>query len=171
MGMVARLEHGKGHETLIEAAKICERKSPQIKFIVAGDGSKEIELHEMAKGLNNLKFLGFTDNVEKIINAIDVNLNCSFVSETSSLSLSEGMSVGAIPVVSNCGGNRFMAQNCGLVFPKNDGKSLANHLISLSKSPTLQEKLKTSAQERYSTLLTAQRMAKETEKIYLRLRK
>ena len=167
VGMVARLEFGKGHETMIEAAKICERNAPQIKFIVVGDGSKETELKKMASGINNIKFLGFTDDVEKIMNLIDVNLNCSFISETSSLSLSEGMSVGAIPIVSDCGGNRFMAENCGFVFPKNNSEALARLLISISKDTSLQETLKKSATKRYYTLFTAKRMARENEEIYL----
>ena len=146
---------------------MCEKAAPQIKFLIAGAGSKEKELLEMANGVRNLKFLGFLPDVTEIMNAIDVNLNCSFISETSSLSLSEGMSVGAIPVVSDCGGNRFMAENCGLVFPKRNAQALAQALISLSKDTQLKQRLKGSATERYSTLFTAKRMTMETEKIYL----
>ena len=170
-GMIARLEEGKGQETFIEAARICQKSAPQIKFLIAGNGSAEPQLKAQAQALDNLKFLGFLPDVTEIMNVIDANVNCSYISETSSLSLSEGMSVGAIPVVSDCGGNRFMADDCGVIFPKKDAKALAEALINLSRALPEKSSLLAASKQKFSNLLTAQRMAKETENLYLGLLK
>lgn len=169
VGMVARLERGKGQEYFIKAAEICQRKSSKIKFLVVGDGSMADELKTMAKGLNNLKFLGFADDVTEIMNVIDANVNCSYISETSSLSLSEGMSVGAVPVVSDCGGNAFMAKGCGIVFPKKDSYALACALISLAKNGEELKALQKAAKKRFYKEFTAEKMAKQTEALYIKL--
>lgn len=170
-GMVARLERGKGQEIFIQAAKLCQKSHPEIKFLLVGDGSLCEELKSSACELKNVKFLGFMPDVTEIMNILDANINCSYISETSSLSLSEGMSVGAIPIVSDCGGNAFMAKDCGFVIPKKDSPALCEKLIALSKSPSQREKLKKASRERFFAQFTSKRMAKETENLYFELLK
>ena len=169
VGIVGRLEHGKGQEIFIRAAEICQKTAPQIKFLIVGSGSMEKELKSLASELENIKFLGFLPDVTEIMNILEANVNCSYLSETSSLSLSEGMSVGAIPIVSDCGGNAFMASDCGLVFPKKDAPKLADALISLSKSPSTVSSLKAKAIQKFAQNFTATKMAKETEGLYFKL--
>lgn len=170
-GMVARLERGKGQEIFIQAARLCQKDHPKIKFLIVGNGSLEDELKSSAHGLDNVKFLGFLPDVTEIMNILDANVNCSYISETSSLSLSEGMSVGAIPIVSDCGGNAFMAKDCGFVIPKKDSRALCEKLICLSSDPNQREKLKKASRERFFAQFTSKRMAKETENLYFELLK
>lgn len=170
-GMIARMELGKGQEYFIKAAEICKKKHINVKFFLVGDGSMANELKAMASGLENVKFLGFLSDVTEIMNILDANVNCSYVSETSSLSLSEGMSVGAVPIVSYCGGNSFMAENCGIVFPKKDSEALAEALIFLSNNPEKGKILSNKAKQRFHNIFTAEKMARETENLYLRLLK
>ena len=168
-GIVGRLERGKGQEIFIEAAKICEKAAPQIKFLIVGSGSMENELKKQAQGLGNLQFLGFLHDVTEIMNILDANVNCSYISETSSLSLSEGMSVGAIPIVSDCGGNRFMASDCGLVFPKRDAVKLSENLILLANDEKRTASQKALSTQKFSENFTAKVMTKKTEALYLKL--
>ena len=171
VGMIARLEEEKGHKIMIEAAKICQIKAPKIKFIIAGGGSMLMEYIAISKNLNNLQFIGFISDIDDIINILDVNCCCSYISETSSLSLSESMSAGVIPVVSNCGGNAFMAKDCGAVVPKKSPKALADTLISLSDSPHEASRLKKNAIKRYSAYFTAEEMTERLENLYFSLLK
>lgn len=168
-GIVARTERGKGQEYFIEAARICEKSHPEIKFLIVGDGSMRKQLQTLGAGLSNLKFLGFLPDVTEIMNILDVNANCSYISETSSLSLSEGMSVGAIPIVSDCGGNPFMAKDCGFTLPQKNAAALAEKLIYLSQNREKAQALKSAATERFFAEFTSSRMAKETEKLYFEL--
>lgn len=169
VGMVARIEQGKGHEYFIEAAKLCQSAAPQIKFIIVGDGTMMKKIKESAAELRNLIFTGFMQSVSDIMNILDANANCSYISETSSLSLSEGMSLGVIPVVSDCGGNSFMAKDCGIVVPKKDSKALADALVFLASNKETVQRLKSSAVMRFSSEFTAKAMTEKTERIYLNL--
>ncbi|MBQ7294220.1 MAG: glycosyltransferase [Clostridia bacterium] len=169
VGIVARVERGKGQEYFAEAAEICKKIAPRIKFIVVGEGAMLENLKSSASNLNNLFFTGFLSDVSEIMNILDANVNCSYISETSSLSLSEGMSVGAIPVVSNCGGNAFMAKKCGIVVPQKDGRALADALIKLAESPHTAKELKKAAILRFFDEFTAKAMVRKTEKLYLSL--
>lgn len=171
VGMMARLEEGKGQEILIKAAEICQYKAPKVKFLIAGSGSMLMEYIALSKNLENLQFIGFISEISDILNILNVNCCCSYVSETSSLSLSEGMSVGVIPIVSDCGGNSFMAKECGIVIPKKSPEALANALIDLSCSPTKISELKERTIKRYHTHFTAEEMTEKTENLYISLLK
>lgn len=171
VGMVARLEKGKGHEYFIQAASICRESCPSVKFLIAGNGTMERELKKLAKGLDNLSFLGFVDDVTEIMNILDMNVNCSYISETSSLSLSESMSVGAVPVVSDCGGNAFMAKGCGVIVPPKDSRALALAIMELAASDAKRAHLSTLARARFAAEFDAARMAEQTENLYMHLTK
>ena len=165
VGIVGRLEKGKGQEYFIEAARLCS-DCDEMKFIIAGDGSMKNQLMKQAKGLANIKFAGFIEDISEIMNVIDVNVNLSYISETSSLSLSEGMSVGAVPIVSDCGGNSFVVGDCGIVIPKRDSQALASALKSLYSDRSRLDELAKKSRNRFFKRLTAEAMTKETEAVY-----
>lgn len=174
VGMVARLAEGKGHETFLRAAKLCLTQNPDLCFLIVGSGVREKFLQSLAHELgiaHRVRFLGFRQDVSRIMNILGLNVNCSRRSETSSLSLSEGMSVGAVPIVADCGGNPFMAgfgEN-GVIFPIDDHQSLADAILSLScdqeRLVALSERCKT----RFSQEFTAEAMTRHTEALYKQL--
>ena len=171
VGIVARLAEGKGHETFLRAASLCLSKTENIEFLVVGDGEKRKELHHIAHALgiaDKIHFLGFRDDVGRIMNLLDVNVNCSELSETSSLSLSEGLSLGVIPVVTDCGGNPFMAGfgTCGLVFPAGGADRLAKILLSLLHDRDRLTALSVACQRHFSAHFTAENMTAKTEALY-----
>lgn len=171
ISIFARLEEYKGHKTLISAANICKSRYPKFRFLIVGDGSIKEELKEYAKSLDVddiLKFTGFCEDVSPLFNISDLNVNCSYISETSSLSLSEGMSLGIPCVVSNCGGNPHMVKNeiNGLVFTKNDPFSLSRALIRLYSDKELYKKCSILARKRHETEFSAKIMAKKIMEIY-----
>ena len=171
VGIVARLAEGKGHETFLRAAALCLAEKEDMEFLVVGDGEKREGLHHMARALgiaDKIRFLGFRADVGHVLNLLDVNVNCSERSETSSLSLSEGMSLGAVPVVTDCGGNPFMTGfgACGAVFPVGDAEALADLLISLSRDRKRLADLSTACRLRFTEHFTAEAMTVKTEALY-----
>lgn len=171
VGMVARLEGGKGHETLLHAAKICAEQASDIRFVIVGDGSRAEELRALAADLGLEKhviFTGFCIDVAPVMNILHLNVNCSERSETSSLSLSEGMSVGAVPVVSNCGGNSYMAGfgESGAVFPVGDAAALADMILTLAKDRVRLSELSQKCCDRFHQHLTAAAMTRQVEALY-----
>ncbi len=168
VGYCARTELGKGHETLLAAARLLvDRKD--VFFLAVGDGSLLKDLQKAASDIPNLIFTGFREDVGRVMNLFDVNLNCSYLSETSSLSLSEGMSLGIPLIVTDIGGNADMAKNCGLVVPPRAPRALADSVLRLKRDKTLYNQFAQAAARRYRTAYSAKLMTEKIEKLYLSL--
>ena len=169
----ARLEEIKGHKTLIEAIKICKNQCENLRFFIVGTGGFEQNLKDYATTLDvndKVKFLGFSDDVAPIFNITNLNLNCSYDSETASLSISEGMSLGIPCVASQIGGNPYMVKNeeNGLLFPPKNAKALANAIIRLYEDRSLYRKCSLGAMKRYKEELNSKLMCKKMTRFYLK---
>ena len=133
----ARLEPYKDHKCFLRAAELLLGEDRNFRFIVMGDGSLKKELQKEALRLNiqdKVIFTGFVDDVTPYMNITDINVNCSVGTETSSLALSEGMSLGIPAVVSNYGGNPYMVKNGvnGYVYNSGDFIELAGAIKKLA---------------------------------------
>ena len=172
VSIFARLEEYKGHKTFLEAAKICKKYCPDFRFFIVGDGSQKDELQSYARALGLEKavlFSGFVSDVAPYFNLTDVNVNCSYGTETSSLAISEGMSLGIPAVVSDYGGNTHMVKNGedGLVFPAKNAEALAICLIRLYRDRELYKKMSEKAYVRYDSEFTAKAMSEKMAQIYV----
>ncbi|MEE0969962.1 MAG: glycosyltransferase family 4 protein [Clostridia bacterium] len=170
-GIPARLEHYKGHSYLIEAVREIKEKYPNIVFLLMGEGSEEKRLKDMAVSLgvsDKIIFTGFVDDLAPYYNIMDLNLNCSYGTETSSLSLSEGMSLGIPAIATTFGGNPYMITegvNGLLVLPK-DSHAMAEAILKLLSDRELLKKLGEGAAEEYKKKFTAEAMTRQLEGIY-----
>ena len=110
------------------------------------------------------------DDVAPYMNITDINVNCSIGTETSSLALSEGMSLGIPAIVSDYGGNPYMVHNGvnGYMFPKRDARDLSEKIL-LFENKELYKRLSYGAIARFEKELNARRMTKDTEKLYASL--
>ena len=102
------------------------------------------------------------------MNAVDLNVNCSIGTETSSLALSEGMSIGRAAVVSDYGGNGAMVENdvSGVVVPRANADALAAALTELENDRERLSRMSEAALRRYNERFTPQRMTRELEEFY-----
>ena len=118
--------------------------------------------------LDRVRFVGFCNDVAPYYGIMDININASFGTETSSLALSEGMSVGVPAIASDFGGNPYMIRNGynGLLFPAKDAASLARALLTLYRDRNLLHTLGDNARAFYNKHLTARTMAKQMEDYY-----
>ena len=114
-------------------------------------------------------FLGFIKDVSDYINLFDVNVNCSIGTETSSLAISEGLSIGIPAIVSDFGGNPNMVIDgeTGYIFHAQDSCQLYKILLNIKNNPKLHATLRENAREDYKKRFTLERMCKEYQKIYL----
>ena len=170
VGMFARLEACKGHRYLLEAAARMGADS-RIKILLCGRGSLEGELRQLSQSLgiaDRVIFAGFCPDIAPYMNAVDVNVNCSVGTETSSLALSEGMSIGRAAVVSDYGGNGAMVEQgvSGIVVPRADPAALAAALSSLEHDPVRLHQMGIAAERRYRERFTPERMTRELEDFY-----
>lgn len=167
-GIVARLEAVKGQKYFIEAAKKMLRKYENLKFIIAGTGAMENEYKRLSENNPNIIFTGFIENVAEIFSIIDVNVNCSYGTETSSLALSEGMSLKKPAIASIYGGNPYMVTDGfnGYLCEKQNTDALFKKMEKLYTDRDEYKKMSENAYTAYNEKFTASKMTKTLEEIY-----
>lgn len=172
IGILARLEFVKGHDTFIDAANILlKEKKMKAKFFIIGTGTEEKRLKEKVKELGlekDIIFTGFIKNVGDYLNIFDVQVNCSFGTETSSLSLLEGMSIGVPAVASNYGGNPYLifdGEN-GHIVPIKDGKSTAEAIEKILTNEKTRKYMQEKSVEIFNDKFTIQRYVNNVQGVY-----
>ena len=172
-GILARLEDYKGHLYLVEAARLLKERGRQdFTVLIAGTGPFQGTLAQAVERSgtgDRVKLLGFRSDVPQLLNILDVQLNCSYGTEATSMALLEGMSLGLPTIASSYGGNPWVVEDgrSGLLFPSRDAAALAGAMERLMDSP--QERAEMGARGRavYQERFTGEVFARNTEDIYL----
>ncbi|MBQ8299677.1 MAG: DUF4330 family protein [Clostridia bacterium] len=172
VGILARLEFVKGHDTFIDAANILlKEKKIKAKFFIIGTGTEEERLKNKVKELGLEKeiiFTGFIKNVGDYLNIFDVQVNCSFGTETSSLSLLEGMSIGVPAVASDYGGNPYLIfdNENGYIVPIKDAEKVANAVEKILTNAETKEKMQQRSIEIFNERFTIQKYVSNVQGVY-----
>ena len=170
--MIARVEAIKGHMYFLEAASLVLKKYQNVKFLICGTGAYLDELKKRADelGLNEkVLFTGYIKDVTSVMNVIDVNVNASYGTEATSLSLLEGMSLGK-PIVASCyGGNPELVEEGvnGMLFETKNSAQLAEKMTMLIEDKALYQRLSEGAIRLYNEKYTARINAQNIENVYL----
>ena len=170
-GIVARLEDYKGHAYLLQSAKTVIAARPGTVFLIVGEGTERERLEKQAAELGiagQVIFTGFCDDVAPYYGIMNLNLNCSWGTETSSLALSEGMSVGVPAVATTYGGNPYMITEGvnGLLVPEKDADAMADAILKIMNDPDLLKRLSDGARRLYREKFTARAMTEQLERMY-----
>ena len=163
-GIFARLEEYKGQTTVLEAAKLLKDRGHTLQVLICGAGPMEETLRNRIEelGLQDTAIMcGFVSNVAPLLSMLDVQLNASTGTETSSLALIEGMSLGLPTVASSYGGNPYLIDDGqdGLLFAPGNAEELADCVEKLMEDPGLRRRLSAHALESYQKHFTAQAFA------------
>lgn len=143
---VANFSAIKGHADLIRAfAKIDSKYSTKLFLIGKDNGSLE-ELKELVQTLrvqNRIKFLGFQNDVPKILSAMDGYI-CASHTEGFSNAILEAMASQLPIIATSVGGNPEILLNgkYGLLVNPSDQDGMHNSIINLMTNKPLQEKFK-----------------------------
>ena len=145
VGTVGRLVPVKGPEFLIEAAKYIISKNPDTLFIFTGDGPLKQNLEKKAFDLGikeNIIFLGWKDDVSKIISIYDVFALPS-LNEGMGRVLVEAMALGKPIVASKIGGipDLVTHEKNGFLVPPKNPKELAKYIQILLEDEEKREKM------------------------------
>lgn len=172
--IVARLNEVKGHKYFVEAARILKERGTDVCFVIAGTGETEEKIRAQIRenGLeDSVLTVGFLKDVAPLMNVMDVQVNCSFGTEATSLSLLEGMSLGKPAVVTDFGGNPGVIRNGenGYLVPVHDSKQLADRIESILCDDELYEKLSENSKKIYGEAFTAKVNTKKIENVYREL--
>ena len=170
VGIAARLDLVKDHETFIRAASNVLQKRKDVIFLIAGDGNERQRLISLAKELKveeNLHFLGYIKDPNSFFNAIDINALTS-VSESFPYAILEGARLKKTIISTNVGGISKLIEDGknGYLVDVGDIEALSNRIIDLvenkEKIQNMGENLFNKVKEMYSS----EAMAREHLKIY-----
>ncbi len=167
VSLVARLEKVKGHDDFIEAARILKSEGINVKFIAAGNGSREEELKEN----KDVLFTGFISDAANLIGITDISANASFGTEATSISLLEGMSLGIPAVVTDYGGNPGVIKDGvnGFLVPIHNGAALAEKIKQLILDDELYSRMSKNSTDIFYQTFTADKVTRQIENVYLEL--
>ncbi len=175
LGIMARIEAYKGHDDILDALETLLSEGFPVKLVIAGTGTYEEELRKKAEKFpkGTVVFAGFISDVSEILAVMDVQINASYESETSSLSIIEGMSAGVPSVVSSCGGNPLLISEGenGMIFPMRDARALAECIQKLMTDSALYERMRAGSKKIYKERFTGEKFAANVEAVYEKMRK
>jgi glycosyltransferase involved in cell wall biosynthesis len=172
VGTAGRLVPVKGPEFLLKAAKYIISEYPDTYFIFTGDGPLEQDLKRKALEMGiseNVIFLGWRDDVAKIISIYDIFVLPS-LNEGMGRVLVEAMALGKSIVASNIGGIPDLVihgKNGFLVPPKNP-KELAKYIQVLLEDKDKREKMGLAGKE-MAYNFTSERMVEKIANLYKKL--
>lgn len=135
VGIVARLDKVKDHETFIKGAKEVLDKRDDVIFLIAGNGNDEERLRELVKEFDieeSIYFLGFVNDPYSLFNAIDINTLTS-VSESFPYVILEGARLKKPIVSTKVGGVGKLIRNgeTGYLIDVGDYKAFGDRINSL----------------------------------------
>jgi glycosyltransferase involved in cell wall biosynthesis len=160
IGMVGRIEPGKGVKQLLRALPAVLARCPDAVLLVVGDGSIRPECERLAQELNigpAVRFTGFRHDVAELLAAMDVMTAPSVAEEGLGYAVLEAMCA-ALPVVATRSGG--LAESVadgqtGFLVSKGSVPELADALVALLTDRGLRETLGQAARRRAATFSVA----------------
>jgi glycosyltransferase involved in cell wall biosynthesis len=175
VSIMARLVDDKDHDTVLDAAKLIGERDNSVTFVIAGAGPNEERLKARVanEGIKNVKFLGFIQDIERVENITNLQINASVGTEATSMALISGFSLGIPAVVSDFGGNPYVVADGidGFLFPCRDSHELAESIMKIRRDRDLYDKMSFEALEAYETRFTLDIMGQKTFGLYEELLK
>jgi glycosyltransferase involved in cell wall biosynthesis len=173
IGALCRLTEVKGVEHFLEAAVLLSRRYPDARFLIAGDGYHRAALERYAVELGlagRVIFTGMRKDVPAFLSEVQVSVLPSR-SEALSNTLLESMAAGAAVVATRVGGNPEVVEDgvTGILVPPREPEALAAAIARLIDTPSLAQAMGRAGRHRVAEHFTLDRVANETESLYLRL--
>ena len=168
-GTIARLDPIKNQKLMIKAFANVAVKVKHIYLVVVGDGDLREELVSLTKQLNiveRVRFTGYKSNPTKYLDLMDIFLLPS-LSEGTSMTLLEAMSIGKPCIVTNAGGNPEIVKHLetGLVTENDNEEELTVAIESLIDSPVIPNYSK-NALVRFNAQFQVNRMMEQYSNLY-----
>lgn len=170
VGIAARLDQVKDHETFIRAANLVLKQRDDVVFLIAGDGIDKRRLNSIVEELGideKVHFLGHVNDPYSFFNAIDINVLTS-ISESFPYVILEGARMKKTIISTKVGGVGMLVKDKynGYIIDIADRKALADKISNLidhkESIKTMGENLYRDVKEKFSS----EPMAKRHLEIY-----
>lgn len=165
---VAALVPHKDHASLVTAAKVLERRFPDLHWVVAGRGPLRRQLETQIERLGlrgRVHLMGHLDEPDRLIADSDLFVMSS-QEEGLGTSVLEAMALG-IPIASTSAGGlpELLGKGAGLLVPPRDPAALAHAVSRILEDAELARRLVRRAQEEVLRF-SDRRMAEEVRSVY-----
>jgi glycosyltransferase involved in cell wall biosynthesis len=169
VGNVAALTDHKDHRTLLAAAAELLKKRDDVYFVILGDGELRpaLEAHAARLGLGSrCLFLGFRDDLDRLIPAFDVFCLSSHM-EGLGTSLLDAMCFARAVVATSAGGIPEAVADgiSGTLVPPRDPQALARALVELLDRPDRRAAYGAAGRRIFEERFTEARMIEETLRV------
>ncbi|MCG4582327.1 glycosyltransferase family 4 protein, partial [Anaerosalibacter bizertensis] len=175
VGIAARLDLVKDHETFINAANNVLKHRQDIIFLIAGTGNNEKRLKDLVREMeieDYVYFLGFVQDKYSFFNAIDINVLTS-VSESFPYVILEGARLKKPVISTDVGGINNLIENehNGWLIDIGDSKALTEKILFFMNNKDVIEVMGKNLFESVKSNFSSKKMAEEHEKIYKKILK
>ncbi len=170
IGTVGRLVPVKGHIYLIEGIRRVVMQNKNISLLIIGEGPLQNELKNRVEklGLNNyIRFLGFSDNIEKYLSSLDIFILPS-LHEGMPMVLLEAMKLEKAIIATKVGGIPEAIQNKfnGLLISACDAEAISTACLDLIRDKAMRNKLGKNARKTVTEKFALIRTVEKTIECY-----
>lgn len=171
IGFASRLAEQKGVPYLLEATRGLRTQFPQLQVLIAGDGELDEPLRMQARQLDldgTVRFLGVRRDVGALLQAFDVFVLPSLW-EGLPMVILEAMAAGCPIVATAVGGVPAALEHevSAWLVPPQDVHALTEGLAAVLSDAGRRERYRRAARRRFDERYSAERMAREYERLYL----
>ncbi|VAW87492.1 Glycosyltransferase [hydrothermal vent metagenome] len=175
LGTIARLDPIKNHLMMLNAFKKVLNKGVDAKLLIVGDGEMRASIVVLIKKLKleqHVIMTGYQAKPHHHLALMDIYL-LSSLSEGTSMTLLEAMSIGKPCVVTDAGGNpEIIAHGVnGIVTPNEDADAFADAIITLSSDSELKKAMTKQSRKRFEHKFSAASMGSQFQNLYQEITK
>jgi glycosyltransferase involved in cell wall biosynthesis len=175
IGIVARLDPMKDHQTFLRAAAILANSRADGRFVCIGAGPERytFDLKTLAGGLgigDKVIWPGLIlHDMPAAYNALDICCSSSSFGEGTSNAIAEAMACGVPCVVTNVGDSKLIIGETGVLVPPNNPEALSAGLAVMAERLNENPQLPHAARERIESRLSLAALVRRTSETLLGL--
>jgi glycosyltransferase involved in cell wall biosynthesis len=174
IGIAARLDPMKGHQTFLDAAAIFARGRPDARFVCIGGGPEEYSgsLRDLTKRLglvDKVFWTGFVSDMPSAYNTLDILCSSSCYGEGTSNAIAEAMACGVPCVVTDVGDSRLIVGETGIVVEPRNPEALAAGWAAMASQITRNPHLHDAVRQRIEETLSLSILVRKTSETLLGL--
>jgi glycosyltransferase involved in cell wall biosynthesis len=172
IGIVGRIAPEKGHHYLLNALSALKGDA-SLKIVVVGNGPDEERIKTQVESLglsDRVSFLGFRDDINNVINAMDIVAVPSTWDEPCSAVIQQAMALKKPVIGTTTGGSPEVIYDgvTGFLVPPADSVALAEAILKLSGDPILRAQMGSEGASRVESFFSLRIMVDKIEALYNR---
>ena len=170
LGTIARLDPIKNHKMMLDAFSIILKSHPDTVLVIVGDGEERENINQQIQALklnNNVLMIGYDSQPQHYLALMDIFL-LSSLSEGTSMTLLEAMSLNKACVVTDAGGNKevIAGGENGIVTTNDDAAEFSQAILKLVDDKALLNQYGEASQHRFNRLFDVSVMVKRFNDLY-----